>query len=143
MSTAREAVLIPAAARSPARFLAVGLVGLAVDTALFQAVMALGLEPRVARLVSLAGATVCTWTLNRRFTCAATGRSRRAELTRYAAVTLCAQGFSYAVFLVLLASAPALDPQISAWTGAVLAAGVSYAGQRLFTFAAVRAGAPA
>ena len=127
--------------RAPARFLAVGLIGLAVDTCVFQAAMAAGLDPRHARLVSLGVATFFTWTLNRRFTFEATGRSRGVELARYATVTLGAQGSSYAVFLTLLAVAPALDPQLSAWIGAGLAAGVSCAGQRLFTFAALSAGA--
>ena len=135
--------MIPASLPAPARFLAVGLLGLAVDTALLQAGMSAGMDPRYARLGSLAVATLVTWSLNRRITFAPTGRGRRAELARYLSVTLCAQGFSYAVFVALLAVAPILDPKVSACIGAILAAGLSYAGQRLFTFAAVRAGASA
>ena len=142
MSSPAAAFAVPAPTGAM-RFLAVGLAGLVVDTLVFQAAMAAALDPRSARLLALAVATLCTWLLNRRFTFAATGRSRRAELARYAVVTLGAQGFSYGVFLVLLNVAAGLDPQLCAWIGAGLAAGVSYAGQRLFTFAPLRAGAPA
>ena len=128
-------------ATGPSRFLAVGLVGLTVDTVAFQLALAAGLEPAWARLCSLAVATMVTWTLNRRFTFARTGRRRRVELARYAVVTTGAQGFSYGVFLTLITVAPALDPQLSMWIGAGLAAVGSYLGQRLFTFAAVPAGA--
>jgi putative flippase GtrA len=131
--TPASAVAAPEVVR-PVRFIAVGLGGLAVDTAVFQATLLWGMEPAYGRLVSLAVATLVTWTLNRRFTFDPTGRGRRAEFARYITVTLGAQGFSYSVFLALI-TGTAFDPRLALWTGAVLAAGASYAGQRLFTFA--------
>jgi putative flippase GtrA len=130
-------------ARGPlARFLAVGLAGLACDALVFSVFHWAGLSRAAARAISLCTATSATWTLNRRFTFPATGRGRRAELARYAAVTLAAQGFSYGVFLTISAALPHVPALIALVTGAVLATGFSFAGQALFTFAALRAPRP-
>lgn len=118
-----------------APFLAVGLAGLAADTVIFNLLHAVGLSPAVARVLSLGAATVLTWTLNRRFSFARTGRREAGELGRYVLVALGAQGLSYAIFLTLASVAPEVPLTISLWIGAVLAAAASYAGQRWFTFA--------
>ena len=122
--------------RRLALFLCVGLVGLGVDASLFSAFHAAGVSRALARAISLAAATGVTWRLNRRFTFAATGRRARAELGRYALVTLVAQGTSYATFLMLSQVVPAAPPLALLLAGAVLATGLSFAGQRLFTFRA-------
>ena len=119
-----------------ALFLCVGLVGLGVDASLFSCLHASGASRALARAVSLAAATGVTWRLNRRFTFAATGRLARAELGRYALVTLVAQGTSYGTFLALSQIAPSAPPLALLVTGAALATGLSFAGQRLFTFRA-------
>jgi putative flippase GtrA len=123
---------LPRALQGAPVFLAVGLAGLALDTAVFAGLVALELAPAVARVLSLGAATVLTWWMNRRWTFAASGRSGRAELGRYAAVALLSQGFSYLAFLTGMSLG--LPPVIALWTGAVLAAGLAFAGQRLFTF---------
>lgn len=123
------------ASTSLARFLAVGSTGLAVDMAAFTALHEAGLSQAAARAVSMMLATLTTWTLNRRFTFAQTGRPKRFEIGRYVAVVLIAQGFSYCAFLTIAALTPGLPPQLALVTGAVLATGLSFCGQRFFTFA--------
>jgi putative flippase GtrA len=118
------------------RFLAIGLTGLAVDTLAFTALHGVGLSHPVARALSMIAATSVTWTLNRTFTFAASGRRRREEIGRYSVVVVAAQGFSYGVFLAICAIIPHLPPVLALFAGAVAATGLSYCGQRYFTFAA-------
>lgn len=118
-----------------ARFLAIGVVGLSVDILCFTLLHDAGLSRAVARAGSLSVATAVTWSLNRSFTFPSTGRRKRIEIIRYAAVVLMSQGFSYATFLVLSAALPNLPPVIPLVIGAVAATAFSFGGQRLFTFA--------
>jgi putative flippase GtrA len=120
------------------RFLGVGVVGLAVDASIFSALDHLYVAPEVSRAASLAVATAVTWRLNRRHTFGASGRRLPVEALRYAAVTLVAQGFSYAVFLALVYEVPALPRLFSLLVGAGLAAFVGFAGHKIFAFAPAR-----
>ena len=58
----------------PLRFLGVGGFGLITDLGTFSIVLALGLHPLAARVVSLAIATFVTWRLNRALTFDQSGR---------------------------------------------------------------------
>ena len=119
----------------PLRFLGVGAAGLATDFCLF--VILIGYQPRplLMRLVSLAGATLVTWRLNRALTFDRSGRKQHDEALRYAAVTVAAQGTSYAVFAALVLSVLGALPQVALVIGAAAGAVVSYNGHRLFAFA--------
>ena len=119
----------------PLRFLGVGAVGLATDFCLF--VILIGYQPRplLMRLVSLAGATLVTWRLNRALTFDRSGRKQHDEAMRYAMVTALAQGTSYAVFAALVLSVLGALPQVALVIGAAAGAVVSYNGHRLFAFA--------
>jgi len=119
----------------PLRFLGVGAVGLATDFCLF--VILIGYQPRplLMRLVSLAAATLVTWRLNRALTFDRSGRKQHDEAMRYAAVTVAAQGTSYAVFAALVLSVLGALPQVALVIGAAAGAVVSYNGHRLFAFA--------
>jgi len=119
----------------PLRFLGVGAVGLATDFCLF--VILIGYQPRplLMRLVSLAGATLVTWRLNRALTFDRSGRKQHDEAMRYAMVTALAQGTSYAVFAALVLSVLGWLPQAALVIGAAAGAVVSYNGHRLFAFA--------
>ncbi|MGI3901692.1 MAG: GtrA family protein [Janthinobacterium lividum] len=117
-----------------ALYLGVGSTGLGVDAALFAAFHGAGSSPAAARAVSLAVATLVTFALNRRFTFVSSGRQARRDLARYVGVTFMAQGFSYGIFLGLLAMAPTLPSLIALVAGAAPVALISFAGQRLFTF---------
>ena len=119
----------------PLRFLAVGALGLATDFCLFT--ILIGYEPRplLMRLVSLAGATLVTWRLNRALTFDRSGRSQHHEAMRYAMVTALAQGTSYAVFAALVLTVLRPLPQAALVIGAAVGAIVGYNGHRLFSFA--------
>lgn len=123
-----------AEARRLALFLGVGLVGLGIDVAVFSGLHGAGLSRATARAVSLVCATGATWSLNRSFTFAASGRRAHDEVIRYVAVTLGAQGVSYGLFLGLSAEAPALPATAALLAGAACATLLSFTGQRLFTF---------
>ena len=116
-------------------FIAVGLVGLAVHTATFTTVASIEADRSLAWFAGLILATLVTWTLNRKLNFAASGRSRRAEIARYAFVTLVAQAVSFTVFHLACRAAPQIWPQAWLLTGAAVATFFSYTGQRYFTFA--------
>jgi putative flippase GtrA len=116
------------------RFLSVGAVGLITDLAVFTIVLGHGLHPLLARLVSLAIATVVTWRLNRALTFDRSGHHPSREVMRYAVVAGCAQAVSYATFAILVVTVFAAMPQLAVIVGAAVAALVSYNGQALFTF---------
>ena len=117
------------------RFLGVGAVGLATDFCLF--VILIGYQPRplLMRLVSLAAATLVTWRLNRALTFDRSGRKQHDEAMRYAAVTVAAQGTSYAVFAALVLSVLGALPQVALVIGDAAGAVVSYNVHRLLAFA--------
>jgi len=127
----------------PLRFLGVGGLGLIVDLAVFTLVISHGMHPLLARLVSLAVATLVTWRLNRALTFERSGRRAADEAMRYAAVAASAQGVSYAVFAVLVLTVLSTVPQLAVLIGAAAAALFSYVGQSLFAFRPPQPGAAA
>jgi putative flippase GtrA len=122
----------------PVRFLGVGGLGLITDLAVFTAIIAHGSDfgphPLLARMVSLAVATVVTWRLNRALTFDRSGRRPADEAMRYAVVAASAQAVSYAVFAAFVITVLAATPQLAVIVGAACGALVSYSGQKLFAF---------
>jgi putative flippase GtrA len=118
----------------PLRILGVGGLGLITDLAIFTLVIAHGLNPLGARLISLALATLVTWRLNRALTFDRSGRRTADEVMRYAAVVTAAQAVSYGVFAVLVVTLLAAAPQFAVIAGAAAGALLSYSGQALFAF---------
>ena len=118
----------------PVRFLGVGGLGLITDLAIFTIAIDRGLHPLVARLISLAIATLVTWRLNRALTFDRSGRHAADEAMRYAAVASSAQAVSYGLFAVLVVTALAALPQLAVLIGSAAGAVVSYSGQKLFAF---------
>jgi putative flippase GtrA len=118
----------------PLRFLGVGGLGLVTDLAVFTIILGHGLNPLVARALSLAIATVVTWRLNRALTFDCSGRRPADEAFRYAAVAAAAQAVSYAVFAVLVVTLLSAVPQLALIIGAAAATLVSYFGQASFAF---------
>ncbi|MDP3172883.1 MAG: GtrA family protein [Phenylobacterium sp.] len=127
----RVAAMIP---KGLPAFVAVGCAGLATDLVVLWSLERLGAAPAVARVGSLAYATLMTWTLNRRVTFAPSRRIPLHELTRYAGVAVAAQGLNLLIFLRIIDLAPNLPHALAALSGAVTAAAFSYTGQRFFTF---------
>jgi putative flippase GtrA len=126
----------------PLRFLGVGGLGLITDLAIFTVLIGHGLHPLLARLVSLAVATVVTWRLNRALTFDRSGRRTVHEAMRYAAVAASAQAVSYAVFAVLVVTVFKAMPQLAVLVGAAIGAFFSYKGQALFAFRRTPAAVP-
>jgi putative flippase GtrA len=118
----------------PLRFLGVGGVGLIVDLAVFTLLLAHVPHPLLARLVSLAMATLVTWRLNRAVTFERSGRRATDEALRYAMVAGCAQAASYSIFATLILTGFAPYPQLAVLAGAGAGAAVSYVGQLSFAF---------
>ena len=122
----------------PVRFLTVGALGLITDLGSFTLILHFGVPPLVARLLSLALATLVTWRLNRALTFDRSGRRQHREALRYGIVTAAAQGTSYAVFAMLMLTFLAGQPQAAIIAGAACGALISYNGHRLFAFAPAR-----
>lgn len=118
----------------PVRFLGIGGLGLITDLAIFTLIIAHAPHPLLARLVSLAVATIVTWRLNRALTFDRSGRRPADEATRYATVAAAAQGASYIVFAVLVVTVLSAIPQLAVLIGAAAGVLISYSGQALFTF---------
>lgn len=120
-------------------FVCVGLTGLAVHTGVFSLLFrSRWLNYSEAWLTALVTATIVTWSLNRRFTFAGTGRHSGWEIVRYALVTALAQSVSFGVSKGMLGLIGRLPPEIAVISGAVAATAFSYTGQRFFTFAPAR-----
>ena len=119
----------------PLRFIGIGSIGLATDLSAFTLIAALGPHALVARLGSVAIATMVTWRLNRALTFDPSGRRQREEAMRYAFVTAIAQGTSYAIFAALILTVLSTRPQIAIMVGAAIGAVLSYNGHRLLSFA--------
>lgn len=117
------------------RFLTVGVGGLSVDVAVLWLAERAGAGPVWGRAISLFVATLATWALNRQFTFGDSGRKASGEFGRYALVALVAQGVNYSLFQAVVHAAPHLNHSLVAVSGAVVATGFSYTGQRFFTFA--------
>ena len=118
----------------PMRFLGVGGLGLVTDLSVFTALVAQGLHPLEARVVSVAAATLVTGRLNRAITFDRSHRRQGEEAMRYAAVTLAAQSTSYAIFATLVLTVLSSLPQAALLIGAAFGALIAYCGHRLFAF---------
>src|SRR6202140_5715105 len=118
----------------PPRFPGVRGLGLIPDLGVFTLIIAQTPHPLLARLVSLAIATLVTWRLNRALTFDRSGRRTGDEAMRYAAVAASAQAVSYAVFAALVVTVLNALPQLAVIIGAACGALVSYSGQALFAF---------
>lgn len=119
----------------PLRFLSVGGLGLITDLGAFTIIVAFGPHALVARLGSVAIATLVTWRLNRALTFDRSDRRQHEEAVRYAIVTAVAQGASYLVFAALVLTVLAALPQAAILVGAGIGALISYNGHRLLSFA--------
>lgn len=119
----------------PLRFVGVGTLGLITDVGAFTIIAAFGPHALIARLGSVAIATLVTWRLNRALTFDRSGRRQHEEAVRYAIVTAIAQGTSYVVFAALVLTVLASLPQAAILVGAAVGALISYNGHRLLSFA--------
>ena len=91
----------------------------------------------MGRIMSLAFATLVTWTLNRHITFDRQPRAIQHEASLYVMVTLIAQSVSYMVFATLVITFPDMLHQISLISGAAVGAVLSFKGHKIFSFAPV------
>jgi putative flippase GtrA len=119
----------------PLRFLSVGALSLATDIFILTGLVAFGLHPLLARVVSLAVATMVTWRLNRALTFDRSHRHQGEEAARYTMVTITAQTMSYTIFAVLVMTVLSWMPQAALVIGAAFGAVIGYLGHRFFAFA--------
>jgi putative flippase GtrA len=117
------------------RFGFVGLAGLATDVIVFSILHGADMSAFLARLVSIACATLVTWRLNRHFTFAKTEREESGEAARYAAVAIAAQSINFLVFASIIHLVPGFAPHYALFIGAASAALFSFEGHRFFSFA--------
>ena len=117
-----------------ARFLAVGGAGFAVDGGLLALLLAVGVDPYVARLLSFPPAVVATWWLNRRWTFGTADKARpAAQLGHYIGVQLIGAAINYAVYAATIATGLA-GPLAGFALGAAAALAWNFTGARSFVY---------
>jgi putative flippase GtrA len=116
------------------RFAIVGGVGFLIDAGLLFVFLRAGLDPFVARSISLPVAAFSTWRLNRRITFTGSGRSQATEGVRYAVVAALTAVFNYLVYALALTLWPSLPPVAVAVGATLMAMGFSYVGYSRFVF---------
>jgi putative flippase GtrA len=124
---------------APAKFLAVGAAGFAVDAGLLTVLaQAAGWNVYAARAVSFACAVSVTYLLNRRwaFRRTAAPAIHGTEYARYLTVQVIAAFLNLAIFVVLVAALPALRalPVVPLAAGAAFGLALNYAGARMWVF---------
>lgn len=127
------------------RFAFVGGAGFLVDAGVLAALHhGAGLDPFVARLVSVSLAVLTTWRLNRALTFGASSGSQMREGVRYGSVAALSAAMNYIVYALILMARPAFPPVAALAGGTLAAMALSYAGYSRFAFkggAAARTGA--
>lgn len=120
------------------RFAVVGLLGMAIDMAVFQALFSAGFQLGLAHIAGFVGATVFNYSLNARwgFAAAAVGSAVKgwARYVRYFAVCLLAL-FLRAGVLTSLVQLGSVPVPVAAALAILVAATVNYAGCAFFVFA--------
>jgi putative flippase GtrA len=124
----------PVPSRRFGRFLIVGVAGFLADAAVLAAMLSAGLDPFVARIISIAAAMLLTWRLNRAFTFGPSKGSEVAEGARYGLVVATASTLNWLVYSAALLLVPAMPPHLALVIGSVAALGFSYTGFARFAF---------
>lgn len=83
-----------------------GGTGMIVDLGVLRLLIEMGATPFVARIPAIGLAMATTWFINRTFTFGASGRSVRAEGSRYAAVAIVGALLNYAIYSGILIMTP-------------------------------------
>ena len=95
------------------RFALIGGLGFVVDAGMLLLLIQAGMDPFVARLVSIGLAMLVTWRLNRALTFGASRDGQVREAARYVAVALSVAGLNYAIYAALLLILPACPPLLA------------------------------
>lgn len=117
------------------RFALVGAAGFVIDAGLlFVLHRRFGVDPFLARTVSLGCAAFSTWRVNRRLTFAMSGMGQTTEGLRYAVVAALTGSLNYLVYALALTIRPDFPPVAAAVGATLLAMTFSYAGYSRFVF---------
>ena len=117
------------------RFLCVGAVGFFADAAMLALLTSiLGIEPLIARCLSIAFALTVTWLLNRTLTFGRSSRGMAIEGARYGGVGVATSLFNYAIYAALLLAAPATPPLVALVVASAAATLLSYLGYSRLVF---------
>jgi putative flippase GtrA len=121
------------------RFVLVGGLGFAVDAGLLALLHhGAGIDPFLARVVSIAAAALFTWRMNRALTFGASATSQTTEGLRYALVAALTAGMNYLFYALALTVWPTLPPVWAAMIATLFAMSVSYPGYSRFVFSGAR-----
>lgn len=117
------------------RFCVVGGFGLVVDgSALLLLTRDLGLDPYLARLISIAFAVSVTWAAHRLWTFQTLDASRFGEWVRYQCTSALGAGVNFAIYGLLITPAFALPPIWAMAIASIIALAVNFLGARFFAF---------
>jgi putative flippase GtrA len=121
-------------------FAFVGGTGFAVDAATLATLHhGGGIDPFLARIVSIAAASFVTWRLNRSLTFGVSALSQTVEGVRYAAVAGLAACVNYMIYALVLTVRTDMPPVGAAIVATLVAMIFSYAGYSRFVFSGSRA----
>ena len=120
------------------RFNLAGAIGLLADTTVLACLCSLGLNPAIARTLSITAGTAVNWPIDRHFTFTPSHRRPADESSRYFLVALLSQIQNYYIFVGLVYALPNLNHLICVLAGAIWTTGFSFSAQLLFTFAPAR-----
>ncbi len=125
--------------RRYAAFALAGTVGFGVDAGLLLVLNTLlGVDPALARIVSLVLAVSATFLINRRYTFAAEGGDAASigrDYVRYWLVAGAMAFANYLVFVLIVVALPALPPVLALCVASAVAMVFSYVGYERFAFA--------
>lgn len=120
-------------------FAAAGGAGFAVDAAMLLFLIGPGgLDPFLARCLSIAAAIATTWALNRRLTFGPSGRSVVSEGARYGGVAAAVALMNYCIYTGLLLALPGLPPLAALFAASGAAMAISFLGYSRLVFTAGR-----
>jgi len=118
-----------------ARFAIIGGIGFVVDAGLLWLLLtALPLDPYTARLVSIAGALLVTWQLNRRLTFGPSSRAVAVEGARYGGIGVATSVVNYVVYSAALWALPSMPVIGALVVGSAAAMAFSFLGYSRLVF---------
>ena len=94
-------------------FLIAGLLALAADLLILEALILVGLHPLIGRVFAISIAMVVSWLINRTITFAMPGPPSLREYLRFAAVSWTSQAVNYSIFGAILILRPSVSPLLA------------------------------
>lgn len=119
------------------RFGATGAVGFSVDAGILYALVKLGADPYLARLISFAVAVTVTWIINRSWTFRTTANiASNNRYIRYLLVQMTAVSVNYAFYAAVLSFLPVtpVNAVFALAVGSIFGLIVNFSGAKMFVF---------